>query len=78
MIDLSVITGLFNKIYQSIINFLPGSPFQALIPAFSLPYLSYLNWFLPITEMLAVFEAYLAVLAVLYLYKALMKFIKIL
>lgn len=78
MLDLSGFTSIFNQVYQSIINFLPGSPFQALVPIFKLPYLAYLNWFIPVTEMLAVFQAYLAVLAVLYIYKALMKFIKIL
>ena len=79
MLDMSGIAGLFNQIWQGIIGFLPGSPFKALISSFSnLPYLSYLNWFFPVTEALAVLQAWLAVVAVYYTYSALMRIIKIL
>lgn len=79
MLDMSVIAGLFNKIWQGIISFLPGSPFKALVVSFSnIPYLSYLNWFLPVTEILAVMQAWLAVVATYYVYSALMRIIRIL
>lgn len=78
MLDMSAISGLFNQIWQGIISFLPGSPFKALISSFSnIPYLSYLNWFLPVTEMLAVMQAWLAVVAVYYVYSGLMRIIRI-
>lgn len=79
MLDMSGIAGLFNQIWQGIINFLPGSPFKALIGSFqNLPYLSYLNWFLPVTEILAVMQAWLAVVAIYYVYSGLMRIIRIL
>lgn len=79
MIELSTVTGIFNKLYQSIIGFLPGSPFKQVMQYFSgIPYLKYLNWFLPITEMLAVLQAWLAVVAIYYTYSAIMRFIRIL
>lgn len=46
---------------------LPESPFvgfNSLVS--SLPYLSYLNWFIPISEIMVVFESWLAVVAVYY------------
>lgn len=78
MLDMSVISGLFNKIWQGIINFLPGSPFKALVSSFSnIPYLNYLNWFVPVAEICAVLEAWLAVVAIYYVYSGLMRIIRI-
>lgn len=75
---MNVISGLFNQIWQGIINFLPGSPFKALVGSFSnIPYLQYLNWFVPITEMLAVMQAWLAVVAIYYVYSGLMRIIRL-
>lgn len=79
MIDGNAFLQIFNKMWTGIISFLPGSPFKALVQSFSnIPYLSYLNWFVPITEMLAVLEAWLAVVAVFYVYQAIMRFIHLL
>lgn len=79
MMDGNAFISVFNKVWQGIINFLPGSPFKALIQTFqNIPYLAYLNWFVPVTEMVAVLEAWLAVVAVFYCYRALMRFINLL
>lgn len=77
--DGNAFISIFNKIWTGIINFLPGSPFKALVETFSnIPYLSYLNWFVPVTEMVAVLEAWLAVVAIFYVYRALLRFINLL
>lgn len=50
-----------------VLALLPASPFTAYSYLVSnIPYLGYLNWFLPIPEMIAVVEAWLLVLAVYY------------
>ena len=49
------------------LSFLPSSPFVGFGNLVSsIPYLSYLNWFIPISEMIAVFEAWLVVVGVYY------------
>lgn len=50
-----------------VVSILPSSPFNNFAYLVSnLPYLSYLNWFLPISEILVVFEAWLVVVAAYY------------
>lgn len=67
---------VFNKFYTWVIALLPHSPFQALINSLStIPYLSYLNWFFPITECLALLEAWLLAIAIFYLYRIVLSYI---
>lgn len=78
MISVSTIAGIFNQIWQGIISYLPGSPFKAIISQFpNIPYLNYLNWFIPVSEIIAVLEAWLAVIAIYYVYSGLMRIIRI-
>ena len=50
-----------------VLALLPMSPFAGMSYLLSnIPYLDYLNWFLPISEMLVIFESWLVVLAVYY------------
>lgn len=73
------IIDIFNKLFSSIISFLPGSPFHAFIDAIgSIPYMAELNWFLPLNEMFIILEAWLAAIALYYIYSAIMRFIKLL
>lgn len=67
---------IFNQVYVWLLNFLPRSPFQSFINAVNeIPYLSYLNWFFPISECIAVMQGFLAVVAVYYMYQGVMRFI---
>lgn len=50
-----------------VLTLLPASPFvgfEYLIE--KIPYLSFVNWFLPISEMLVIFESWLSVVIVYY------------
>lgn len=50
-----------------VLALLPASPFvgfNALVA--ELPYLNWLNWFIPISQILVIFESWLAVVAVYY------------
>lgn len=50
-----------------VLAMLPSSPFVGFNNLVAgLPYLSYLNWFIPISEMMVVFESWLAVVAIYY------------
>lgn len=62
-----------------VLSLLPSSPFvgfNSLVA--SLPYLSYLNWFIPVSEMMVVFEAWLAVVAVYYGFLYLLNYVGVL
>lgn len=50
-----------------VLALLPASPFTGFSYLVEqLPYLSFVNWFVPISEMLAVLEAWLAVVIIYY------------
>ena len=50
-----------------VLSLLPGSPFTGFGSLVSqIPYLSYLNWFLPIPEIIVIMESWLAVVSVYY------------
>lgn len=50
-----------------VLALLPSSPFTAFTYLmYQVPFLSALNWFLPISEMIAIMEAWLVIVAVYY------------
>lgn len=62
---------------NALLSFLPDSPFTAFLgKTSSIPELGYLNYFIPIPEMIAISEAWLACIAVFYLYQAVLRFVK--
>ncbi len=57
---------------------LPTSPFSSFLEDVShLPFLGYLNWVLPIGKMLQIGAAWLAAIALFYLYSVIMRWIKL-
>ena len=50
-----------------VISLLPSSPFTGFTYLISqLPFLGYLNWFIPIPEIIVIMEAWLAIVAIYY------------
>ena len=50
-----------------VLTLLPQSPFQGFAYLTSqIPYLSFVNWFVPISEMLAILESWLVVVSTYY------------
>lgn len=50
-----------------VLTLLPSSPFQGFVYLTNnLPFLSYLNWFLPISEIIVIIEGWLVVVASYY------------
>lgn len=63
---------------NAILQFLPNSPFQSFIHSFSeIPGLGYLNYFVPVGEMIAIGQAWLVCIGIFYLYQAIMRFAKL-
>lgn len=61
-----------------ILQLLPGSPFQSFLDSFAdIPALGYLNYFVPISEMIAIGQAWLLCVGGFYLYSAIMRFVKL-
>lgn len=73
---MSITLAVFTSLLAVVMAFLPSSPFTTVINSFnSIPYLKYLNWFFPVSECVAVLEAWLAVVAIYYVYQTLMRLI---
>lgn len=54
-------------ILMAVVSLLPSSPFVGFSTLVSqLPYLSYLNWFVPIPEIIVIMESWLVIVAVFY------------
>lgn len=68
---------LLNKFGSMIVSVLPQSPVQKFLASFeSLPYLSWLNWFIPVSSILIVMEFWLSAIAMFYLYSIILRWIK--
>lgn len=69
---------LFSTFAEKILSVLPTSPFARYIDAFSdMPFLSWLNWFVPIKACLIVFSAWLVAVALFYTYSIIMRWLKL-
>ena len=58
-------------------NVLPLSPFSKYIDEIAqLPYLSYLNWFIPVGEFVAIGTLWLGAISIFYLYQIILRWVK--
>lgn len=74
MIDLPA---LFEKFGEALQNVLPLSPFTSFLDRFKdLPFLGYLNWFIPVGDILKVLIAWLSAIALFYVYSVVLRWIK--
>lgn len=63
---------------NALLSFLPSSPFTRFLDSMEeLPVLGFLNYFVPVSEMIAIGEAWAACVAVFYLYQAALRFVKL-
>jgi len=62
-----------------LISFLPDSPFNVVFDSVTVsPFIQNLNWFIPITESIAIFQAWVLSIATYYIYVLIMRWIKLL
>lgn len=68
---------LIDKFAQTLMEVLPTSPFQQFLSDFEgLPYLSWLNWFIPVGNFVGIGIAWLGAIALFYLYSIIMRWVK--
>ena len=68
---------LVTKFLDWVCNLLPTSPFVAYIDALEeLPYLAYLNWFIPVSSFIAIGEAWLVSVGLFYTYSIVLRWIR--
>lgn len=61
-----------------VFGLLPLSPFRGFIEDFGdLPFLGYLNWLIPVGDIIKVGLAWLGVIALFYLYSVIMRWVKL-
>lgn len=66
------------SIFNSVIGFLPGSPFQRYISAIAdVPYLDVVNWFFPIGEIIVIMQAWVFAISLYYLYSVVLRTIHV-
>lgn len=68
---------IVTKFLDQVLSVLPRSPFVAFLDAFeNMPYLSALNYFVPVSEFIAIGELWLASIAVFYLWSIVLRWIR--
>ena len=75
MIDF--MSSLLDKFLEWVLALLPTSPFTEFINACSdIPYLGWLNWFIPVGQMIAIGEAWLVAIGLFYMYSIVRRWIR--
>ena len=70
---------LLDKLLHVLVSLLPVSPFLPVIQELgSLPYLGYINWVLPIGNFIKIGTAWLAAIALYYMYMVVARWVKLL
>ena len=74
---ISFMSELLNYFAEFLKSVLPLSPFKSYISALeSMPYLGYLNYFIPISAFIAIGQAWLIAIGMYYLYSIILRWIK--
>ncbi len=69
---------LLDKFLQAVLSLFPLSPFQEVIRELgSLPYLGYINWFVPIGDFVKIGTVWLAAIAAYYAWSIIARWIKL-
>lgn len=68
---------LMNNFLEFVLSVLPLSPFKDVINELeSLPYLGYLNWFIPVSRFIKIGGLWLTAIGLFYLYSIILRWIK--
>lgn len=69
---------LLDKFLQGILSLFPLSPFRPVINELgSLPYLGYINWFVPVGDFVKIGTVWLTAIAVYYAWSVIARWIKV-
>lgn len=75
---LDTITGWLTSALKWVLSVLPDSPFKDLDMSPIQSILPYINWVIPVNFIMNVTEAWLAAVAVYYIYSVIMRWVKLL
>ena len=65
------------NLLSKVVSLLPTSPFAAYTDKFSsMPYLKYINYFIPISDFIVIGEAWLVAIGLFYLYSIVLRWIR--
>lgn len=68
---------IFNSFANSLASVLPRSPFSQFLAQFeNLPFLGFINWFIPIGTCIDILLAWLSAIALFYLYSIALRWLK--
>lgn len=68
---------ILDQFLSWVLALLPTSPFTSFLDSMeTIPYLGWLNWFLPISEMIVIGEAWLVAIGTFYLYSVILRWVK--
>lgn len=76
---MDIFESIFNKFGQWLLGVLPTSPFRGFVGNFKsqfAPYLGYLNYFVPIKDFLIIFNVFLGVVVLFYMYSIILRWVK--
>lgn len=74
---INAILNAIQKIAQGLISLLPTSPFRAFIEKIdNIPFLEYLNFFLPIDICIPILVAWGSAISIFYLYSIILRWVK--
>lgn len=69
---------LWGELGQGLMEVLPTSPFRQFLDDFqNLPFLGYLNWFVPVRSMLIVVSAWCGAIVLFNMYSIVMRWLKV-
>lgn len=75
---MDTLNSLWNSLSDFAINALPTSPFRGKIYAIGeLPYMGWLNWFIPVGWIIDTMLLWLGAISIYYLYSVILRWIKV-
>lgn len=75
---MSDMSALLDKFLNTILSVLPLSPFSDFISQLdALPYLGYINWFVPVGKMVDIGLLWLTAIGIYYLYSVIARWVKL-
>ena len=75
---MDMLSGLWEMFGNFLQQVLPVSPFRQFLDEFAnIPFLGYLNWFVPVRGILIVLVAWLGAITLFYLYSVIMRWLKV-
>ncbi|MFA5543613.1 MAG: hypothetical protein WDA47_07530 [Bacilli bacterium] len=73
----SWIWGILKGVVISLLSFLPDSPFTLIENSSISEYLGYINYIVPVSQIVAILQAWVVAIAVYYIYQAILRWVKL-